>query len=231
MIPGAETAAPAPMSPVLSWSGGKDSSLALWRMRALGWPVRALLTTITEGYDRISMHGVRELLLERQAAASGLPLVRVRIPKECHNRTYEERMGAAVQRLIREGVDAFAFGDLFLEDIRRYREEHLAGSGARALFPLFGADTRALAERFIDLGFQAILVTVDPRRLDPSFAGRPFDRRLLSDLPEDVDPCGENGEFHTFVWDGPVFQRPIPVRTGDHVLRDGFAFCDLEPVD
>lgn len=220
---------PAPRAAVLAWSGGKDSSLALLEAHRLGWPVRALLTTITTDYGRVSMHGVRETLVDRQALSLGIPLVKVGIPPGCPNDLYEERMGQAVRRLIEEGADAFLFGDLFLEDIRRYREEQLRPTAARALFPLWGKDTSHLARFFIDQGFRARLSTVDPRRLSPSFAGRAFDQALLDDLPPDVDPCGENGEFHTFTLDGPVFREPVPIRLGRAVRRDGFVFQDLLP--
>jgi uncharacterized protein (TIGR00290 family) len=210
------------MKVVLSWSGGKDSALALQALRAEGIEPDALLTTVTERFERVSMHGVRRELLAAQASAAGIGLVEVRIPPDCPNEVYEARMGEALA-----GFDAVAFGDLFLEDVRAYREERLAASGRRALFPLWGRDTAALARRFVADGFRATLVCVDPRRLDPSFAGRELDEDLLAELPADVDPCGENGEFHTFVHAGPVFEAPVPVETGERVERDGFCFCDL----
>ena len=216
----------------LSWSGGKDSALALWVMREeLGIEPAALLTTFTEDFGRVSMHGVREELVRAQAAAARLPLVEVGIPAACPNEVYERRMAAALSSPPLEGVKTMAFADLYLEDIRAYREERLTGAGREALFPLWGRDTAALARRFVEAGFEAILVCVDPRQLDPSFAGRSFDRSLLEDLPANVDPCGEDGEFHTFVHAGPIFAAPIEVELGERVERDGFVFCDLLAVD
>jgi uncharacterized protein (TIGR00290 family) len=213
----------------LSWSGGKDSALALWTLRRERCEPQALITTVTETYDRISMHGVRRELLARQADALATPLVEVAIPPTCSNDVYEQRMGQAFAGMRLSGVDAVAFGDLFLEDVRAYREERLAAAGCRALFPLWGRDTTELANEFVDNGFEAILVCVDSRVLDSSFAGRAYDKRLLTDLPPSVDPCGENGEFHTFVHTGPVFSQPIACTRGDVVEREGFVFCDLVP--
>jgi len=215
---------------VLSWSGGKDSALALWAMREeLGVEPAALLTTFTEDHDRVSMHAVRRPLLEAQAAAVGVPLARVGIPAVCSNEVYEERMAAALEAPPLAEIEEFAFADLFLEDIRAYREERLAAIGRRATFPIWGRETGALARRFVDAGFAATLVCVDPRQLGPSFAGRAFDADLLRDLPPGVDPCGENGEFHTFVTAGPIFSAPVPVAHGETVERDGFVFHDLLP--
>lgn len=211
----------------LSWSGGKDSALALFAGRELGLPVTCLITTVTASYGRISMHGVRESLLDAQARSLGLPLVKVYIPAKCSNEVYEKKMGEAVGRLLREGTDAFAFGDIFLEDVRAYREDRLKHTGARVLFPLWGKATDALAASFIRLGFRATLVTVDPRQMDASFAGRVFDEALLEELPSSVDPCGERGEFHTFVHEGPIFTSPINIAHGEVVERDGFVFQDL----
>jgi uncharacterized protein (TIGR00290 family) len=212
----------------LSWSGGKDSALALHELRERsGTPPRALITTVTVDYGRISMHGVRRELLGRQARAAGLPLVEVEIPADCSNDVYEQRMGQALAEAPLADARTIAFGDLFLADIRAYREERLSRVGKRASFPLWGQDTGTLAREFIAAGFEAVLVCVDPRRLDPSFAGRRFDAELLTDLPPNVDPCGENGEFHTFVHAGPIFDAPIPCRIGETVERDGFVFCDL----
>jgi uncharacterized protein (TIGR00290 family) len=214
---------------VLSWSGGKDSALALAELRRAGThEVMGLLTTVTREYDRISMHGVRRALLEEQARATGLPLTVVEISAGAPNGEYEARMAEALERFRGEGVRTIAFGDLFLEEIRRYREERLESVGMRAIFPLWGRDTAALAREFVERGFRAVLACVDSQQLDGAFAGREFDARLLADLPPSVDPCGENGEFHTFVHAGPVLSRPIPVRTGEVVRRDGrFDFCDL----
>jgi uncharacterized protein (TIGR00290 family) len=215
----------------LSWSGGKDSALALWVMREeLGVEPTALLTTFTEDYDRVSMHAVRRELLAAQAAAVGVPLVEVDIPAACVNEVYEERMSAALASAPLAEVEEFAFADLFLADIRAYREERLGSIGRRATFPLWDHDTTALAERFVAAGFEATLVCVDPRHLDPSFAGRAFDLELLRDLPASADPCGENGEFHTFVTGGPIFSAPVVVEHGETVERDGFVFHDLLPV-
>ena len=212
------------------WSGGKDSAMALHAIQAEGKNrVVALLTTITEKYDRISMHGVRRVLLERQAASIGLPLQPVLIPPQCVNVIYEERMKQALTENFERGVRRVAFGDIFLEDLRIYRERNLALAGMDAVFPIWKRDTRELAQDFIRLGFRAITVCVDPRVLDPSFAGRELDQSFFADLPSGVDPCGENGEFHTFVFDGPVFQQPINIRVGEKVVRDGFCFCDLLP--
>jgi uncharacterized protein (TIGR00290 family) len=213
----------------LSWSGGKDSALALRAMRDAGSEPVALLTTVTEDYDRISMHAVRGELLRAQAAATGVALVEVGIPAACSNEVYEARMEVALTSPPLDGVEEMAFADLFLADIRAYREERLGRIGRRASFPIWGRDTTELAGEFIDAGFEAILVSVDPSQLDASFVGRPFDRALLDDLPAGVDPCGENGEFHTFVHAGPVFSTPIEVERGEAVMRDGFAFQDLLP--
>jgi uncharacterized protein (TIGR00290 family) len=214
----------------LSWSGGKDSALALWTLRRQQLQPEALITTVTEGYERISMHGVRRGLLARQAEALGITLVEVVIPPDCVNDVYEERMAEAFATAPLSGVEQIAFGDLFLEDVRAYREERLAAGGKRGLFPLWGRDTTALAEEFLDAGFEATLVCVDPRALDPAFAGRVYDEQLLAELPPGVDPCGENGEFHTFVHAGPIFAQSIDCATGATVERDGFVFCDLIPV-
>ena len=213
----------------LSWSGGKDSALTLWALRRQGVEPEALITTVTDAYDRISMHGVRRELLARQAAAVGIPLVEVRIPPGCVNDVYEARMAQAFASAPLSGVEAVAFGDLFLEDVRAYREARLAANDMRGLFPLWARDTGALAREFIAAEFQAIIVSLDPRALDASFAGRPYDEQLLGELPPSVDPCGENGEFHTFVHAGPIFAEPIPCETGEVVQRDGFVFCDLKP--
>lgn len=223
---------PAKTPVVMAWSGGKDSALALWTLR--GQPhleVRALLTTVTEGYERISMHGVRTELLERQAAALGLPAVRVMIPPDCSNELYEERMAAALAQPLIAAVERYAFGDLFLEDVRAYRQERLAAVGKRCLFPLWGRDTRELAETFIAAGFGGTLSCIDRSKLADSFAGRLFDASLLAELPAGVDPCGERGEFHSFVFAGPIFRSPIPVETGETVVRDGFAFCELRAAE
>ena len=213
---------------VLCWSGGKDSALALHALRTEhGREPVALLTTVTEEYDRVSMHGVRGELVRAQAAAARIPLVEVSIPPRCPNEVYEQRMAQALASVALSGADEVAFGDLFLEDIRAYREERLASAGKRALFPVWGRDTAQLARDFVDAGFEALVVCVDPRQLDPWFTGRGFDSSFLAELPAEVDPCGENGEFHTFVHAGPIFGDPIPCRAGEVVERDGFVFCDV----
>ena len=214
----------------LSWSGGKDSALALHALRAAPGPdPGALITTVTHDYGRISMHGVRRELLAAQARAAGLPLIEIEIPAGCTNDVYEERMRQALAEAPLRQAHTIAFGDLFLSDIRAYREQQLRQVGKQARFPVWGRDTALLAEEFIEAGFEAFLVCVDPAQLDPSFAGRAFDRELLADLPPEVDPCGENGEFHTFVHTGPIFSQPIPCRRGEIVVRDGFVFCDVLP--
>jgi uncharacterized protein (TIGR00290 family) len=216
----------------LSWSGGKDSALALHELRERSGPSPgALVTTVTAGYGRISTHGVRRELLCRQAQTAGLPLVEVEIPAACSNDVYEQRMGQALAEAPLAEAQTIAFGDLFLADIRAYREERLSRVGKQTIFPLWGRDTNALACEFIAAGFEALLVCVDPRRLDPSFAGRRFDAELLADLPPDVDPCGENGEFHTFVYAGPVFSAPIACQVGATVEQDGCVFCDVLMAD
>jgi uncharacterized protein (TIGR00290 family) len=213
---------------LLAWSSGKDSAFSLHVLRQQGdVEVVGLLTTINEAYDRVAMHAVRRELLEAQAAAAGLPLVSVTIPDRCVNEEYEAAMARAMAGARAQGVTAVAFGDLFLADIRRYREERLRTTGIRPLFPLWGRPTRALAEEMLAAGLRARLTCVDPRALPGSFAGREFDRAFLDDLPAGVDPCGENGEFHTFAWDGPMFAHPVPVRAGQVVSRDGFVFADL----
>ena len=214
---------------LVAWSSGKDSAFALHALRAQGVAVAGLLTTVNEAFERVAMHAVRLELLRAQAEAVGLPLVEVRIPSPCPNEAYEAAMGAAMAEARARGTTAVAFGDLFLEDVRRYREERLAGTGLRPLFPLWGRPTRALAEEMIALGQKAVLTCVDPRTLPGAFAGRAFDSNLLAELPAGVDACGENGEFHSFAWDGPAFRRPVPVRVGEIVARDGFVFADLLP--
>jgi uncharacterized protein (TIGR00290 family) len=218
-------------TPVLfCWSGGKDSALALYSLRQNpACEVTGLLTTLTEGFDRISMHGVRRELLHRQAESIGLPVEEVWIPPTCPNTTYEARMAEAMRRSRENGVRHIAFGDIFLEDLRTYRENKLVRAGMHALFPIWKVDMRELVARFLRDGFRAITVCVDPRKLDASFAGRELDAGFFRDLPPEVDPCGENGEFHTFVFAGPVFRQPIAVQTGEVVERHSFVFCDLSP--
>ena len=213
------------------WSGGKDSAMALHALQSTQeHRAGSLLTTITEEYDRISMHGVRRALLERQAESLGLPLHKVLIPPQCVNATYEARMKEALGEYLAHGVRQVVFGDIFLEDLRVYREKNLAQLGMTAMFPIWKRDTRDLARDFLRLGFRAITVCVDPRVLDPSFAGRVLDESFFAALPPGIDPCGENGEFHTFVFEGPIFHAPIHFLVGERVTRDGFCFCDLLPV-
>jgi len=212
------------------WSGGKDSAMALHTLlQQNNVRIAALLTTVTEGYDRISMHGVRRELLELQAQSIGLPLHEVHIPPQCVNPTYEARMEQALRVHFDQGIRKVAFGDIFLEDLRVYRENNLARIGMTALFPIWKRDTRELIRHFHASKFRAIAVCIDPKIMNPSFAGRELDDSFFRDLPPQADPCGENGEFHTFVFDGPIFHSPIPVRTGEVVNRDGFVFCDLIP--
>jgi len=214
------------------WSGGKDSAMALHALLQRNeLRITALLTTVTEGYDRISMHGVRRELLERQAQSIGLPLHEVFIPPQCVNPIYESRMEEALRMHYDKGVRTVAFGDIFLEDLRAYREKNLARMGMTALFPIWKRDTRALIRAFHSANFRAIAVCVDSKVLNRSFAGRELDQAFFRDLPPHADPCGENGEFHTFVFDGPIFHGPIPVRTGEIVQRDSFVFCDLLPLE
>jgi uncharacterized protein (TIGR00290 family) len=189
--------------------------------------IACLLTTLSEPFRRVSMHGVREELLDRQAESLRLPLEKVRIPYPCPNAVYEEKMRDVLSSWKARGVTHVIFGDLFLEDIRRYREKNLSKLDLTPAFPVWGRDTASLAQQMLNVGFRAVLTCVDPRRLDGKFAGRQFDSSLLKDLPPTVDPCGENGEFHTFVYDGPIFREPINVETGESVLRDGFQFVDV----
>jgi len=212
------------------WSGGKDSAMALHTLLQQNeFHIAALLTTVTEGYERISMHGVRRELLKRQAQSLGLPLHEVRIPPQWVNPIYESRMEEALRIYLEKGVRKVAFGDIFLEDLRAYREKNLARIGMSALFPIWKRDTRELIRSFHANRFRAVAVCIDSKLLDPSFAGRELDDSFFRDLPPHADPCGENGEFHTFVFDGPIFKSPIPVCTGEIVNRDGFIFCDVLP--
>jgi len=216
------------MRTLLSWSTGKDSAWTLHTLRRRpDVTVVGLVTTINEAFDRVAMHGVRRELLEAQAEAAGLPLHVLPIPSPCPNEVYERIMGAFVARQAAEGVEAMAFGDLFLEDIRRYRESRLAGTGIVPQFPLWGLDTARLARDMIAGGIEAYVTCVNPSKLPAHFAGRRFDLDLLAELPAGVDPCAENGEFHTFACAGPMFNAPIAADVGEIVTRDGFVFCDL----
>jgi uncharacterized protein (TIGR00290 family) len=215
---------------LMSWSGGKDSCLALYEVQqSHEYQVGALLTTITEDYGRISMHGVRCELLEQQVAAFGLSLHRVLISKDATNQEYETKFIAACDSYIDKGIDSIIFGDLFLEDIRRYRDELLARHNLRGIYPVWLRNTTELINKFIELGFKAIVTCVDAKVLGPEFAGQLVDNDFVSSLPPFVDPCGENGEFHTFVFDGPNFKQPVRFSQGEIVQREGFWFCDLLP--
>ena len=215
---------------LVSWSSGKDAAWALHVLRQRGdVEIVGLLTVVSRGNDRVSMHAVREVLLEAQAERVGVPLWKVPIPDPCSAEAYAAAMERAVGEARAAGVTQFAFGDLFLDDVRARREQKLAPTGLTPIFPLWGTPTGPLAQQMIADGLRARLVSVDPRRLDRSFAGRELDAALLRDLPTDVDPCGENGEFHTFVTDGPMFARPVPVVPGAVTERDGFIYADLMP--
>ena len=213
---------------LVSWSSGKDSA---WMVHVLRQrpdiELAGVLTTVNETYQRVAMHAVRVELLQAQADALGLPLWQVPIPSPCPNEVYERAMAAAVARAVGEGITHMAFGDLFLEDIRRYREEKLAGTGLTPIFPLFGVDTAALAQEMVAGGLRARLTCVNPKVLDAKFAGRDFDTSLLDELPASVDPCGERGEFHSFAYAGPMFSKPIAIKSGEVVERDGFVFADV----
>ena len=217
-----------PSKALLCWSSGKDSAWTLHALRRRqDVEVVGLLTTINTEYERVAMHAVRVALLEAQAEAAGLPLWQVPIPSPCSNQEYESAMGDAVRKALAAGITMMAFGDLFLEDVRRYRETQLAGTGLTPIFPIWGLPTDTLARDMVAAGLRARLTCVDPKQLPASFAGRDFDAALLADLPVGVDPCGERGEFHTLAYDGPMFRHPVPIRTGEIVTRDGFVFADL----
>jgi uncharacterized protein (TIGR00290 family) len=214
---------------LLSWSSGKDCAWALHLLRQQpDIEIVGLLTTVNAEFDRVAMHGTRRAILEAQAAASGLPLWDIPLPWPCSNEVYEQRMAEACQRAIDDSIQAIAFGDLFLRDVRTYREQQLASTGIEPLFPLWDIPTHELARAMIAGGLRAKLVCVDPRQLDPSFAGREFDIDLLRDLPSTVDPCGERGEFHSCVYDGPMFSHPIELEAGEIVNRDGFVYADFK---
>lgn len=216
---------------LLSWSSGKDSAWALHVLRQeANIRVAAILTTFNCAADRVAMHAVRRCLVQAQAERVGLPLWEVELPWPCSNLEYQKLMGSACERAVREEITAIAFGDLFLEDVRQYREQQLQGTGLKPLFPLWHLPTAELARAMIAGGVRAKITCVDPAKLDKSFAGREFDTALLADLPDSADPCGENGEFHSFVYNAPVFSRPIPIATGEVLERDGFVFADVIPV-
>lgn len=216
---------------LFSWSGGKDSAMALHEVLADGeYQVVALLTTVTEGYDRVSMHGVRRILLEQQAESLGLPLEKVLIPKRTTNHEYETRMERTLMKYKTSGVTAVVFGDIFLEDLRRYREKNLDGLEMKGIFPLWKKDTRELMQSFIALGFKAVTVCVDTQILDGRFVGRDIDPQFMDDFPKTADVCGENGEYHSFAYDGPIFRHKVAFALGATVLReDRFYYCDLIP--
>jgi uncharacterized protein (TIGR00290 family) len=215
---------------LLSWSSGKDSAWSLHLLRQNpDFRVEALLTTFNRSADRVAMHAVRRELAEAQAARTGLPLWAVDLPWPCSNAVYEELMQGVWARATTSGITAMAFGDLFLEDIRAYREQQLKSTGLTPVFPVWQIPTHQLARELIDAGVKAKITCVDPAKLNPAFAGRDYDLEFLRDLPSSVDPCGENGEFHTFVYDAPVFSHAIPIRAGEIVTRDGFVFADVLP--
>ncbi len=213
---------------LLSWSSGKDSAWALHVLQQRGeYEIAGLITTINSAFDRVAMHGTRRELVEMQAEAAGLPLIKALLPWPCSNLDYESAMKKVCEDALEQGISAVAFGDLFLADIRAYREAQLKGTGIEPLFPLWHMPTHALARQMISAGLRAKLVCVDPRQLDSGFVGREFDLQLLHELPRQADPCGENGEFHTFVYAGPMFKQQLPVMTGEKIERDGFCYCDV----
>jgi uncharacterized protein (TIGR00290 family) len=215
---------------LFGWSGGKDSTMALYEIKKnKEYEVVSLLTTITEDYDRISMHGVRRALLERQAKSIGLPLHKVLIPKDCSNEIYAAKMTEALERFKQKGVETMAFGDIFLEDVRQYRLDNLAKLDMKAVFPIWGRDSTELVHAFIALGFKSIVSCIDTKVLDEKFLGRQIDEDFINELPPGIDPSGENGEFHSFAYDGPIFRKRINYKLGEAVLRDSFCFCDLIP--
>jgi uncharacterized protein (TIGR00290 family) len=216
---------------LLSWSSGKDSAWSLHVLRQCReYEIAGLLTTFNQAADRVAMHAVRRTLVEQQAAATGIPLWPVQLPWPCTNEQYESIMSQVCAKAVAEGIEGIAFGDLFLQDIRGYREQQLAATGLKPLFPVWGIPTESLAREMVDSGLKAVLTCIDTKKLDAAFAGREFDRRLLSDLPPGIDPCGENGEFHSFVYAGPMFGSEISVVPGVNVFRDQFVFTDLLPV-
>jgi uncharacterized protein (TIGR00290 family) len=217
---------------LVTWSGGKDSVMALYELqKSRSYQIAVLLTTITEDYDRVSMHGVQRSLLEQQADSLGYPLEQVLISKDSSNEEYEAKMKKILEKYLKAGIHPAVFGDIFLEDIRKYREENLSNIGMKAVFPIWKRNTTELARTFVDLGFKAVVTCVDSKLLGKAFVGRVFDERFLSELPPGVDPCGENGEFHSFVYGGPVFRENLSLKLGDIVLRDNrFYYCDLIPL-
>jgi uncharacterized protein (TIGR00290 family) len=217
---------------IFSWSGGKDSALALYELqKTKSYEIVSLLTTITRDYDRISMHGVRTILLEMQAESLGLPLEKVFITKDTTNEQYERKMWDVMAKYPAAGISSVVFGDIFLEDLRKYREDNLSKIGMKGIFPIWERNTAELAHAFIDSMFKAVITCIDSNLLDKKFIGKTFDEHFLSKLPSTIDPCGENGEFHSFVYDGPIFRQKISHTTGKVVLRENrFYFCDLLPL-
>jgi len=217
----------------MSWSGGKDSSLALYEiLQNDKYEIVSLLTTVAEGYERISHHGVRRELLKQQAESIGIPLHELRLPQlNCTNEVYEAIMGKAMLEYIEQGVNAVVFGDIFLEDLREYRENKLALAGMNAIFPIWKRDTVKLVNEFINIGFKGKICCVVAKSLPKEFCGRDIDEEFLNDLPDNVDPCGENGEYHSFVYDGPIFNNPVKIETGETILRDVRYFTDLLPIN
>jgi len=212
------------------WSGGKDSAMALYEIQKNNeYQVVSLLTTITEDYDRISLHGVRRLLVEQQARSLAIPLHKVFVPKSCSNEEYAAKMSQTLIQFKQEGVENVAFGDIFLEDVRKYREDNLAQLNMKGVFPIWERDTAELVQSFVALGFRAVVSCIDTKVLDERFLGRQLDKDFIAELPPDIDPSGENGEFHSFVYDGPIFKKKIGYKRGESVLRDSFYFCDLIP--
>ena len=221
-----------PQRVLFAWSGGKDSAMALYELQKTGnYEISALLTTVTKDYDRISMHGVRRILLEQQAVSLGYPLEQVFISKSASNEEYEAKMQEILEKYLKAAVSAVVFGDIFLEEVRKYREDNLSKIGVKAVFPIWKRNTTELAHSFVDSGFKAVITCIDSKVLDKGFVGKLFDEQFLSELPSNVDPCGENGEFHSFVYDGPTFRERLLYKLGDVILRDNrFYFCDLIPL-
>lgn len=217
---------------ILSWSGGRDSTLALYEIQKTdNYEILVLLTTVTEGYDRISMHGVQRILLDQQADSLGFPLEKVFISKNASIEEYETKIREVLEKYLKAGVSSVVFGDIFLEDVRKYREDNLSKIGMKGIFPIWKRDTHELAHTFIDLGFKAVITCVDSNVLDKKYVGRIFNKQFLKELPSNIDPCGENGEFHSFVYDGPIFREKILCTKGKIVLRENrFYYCDLIPI-
>jgi uncharacterized protein (TIGR00290 family) len=215
---------------LFGWSGGKDSAMALYEiLKNKKYQVASLLTTVTEDYERISMHGVRRTMLEKQAKSLNIPLYKVLIPKDCSNEIYAAKMTEALEKFKQDGIKEVAFGDIFLEDVRKYREENLAKAGMKGIFPIWGRDSAELVSSFIALGFKAVVTCLDSKVLDKGFLGRKIDKDFIAELPPNIDPSGENGEFHTFVYDGPIFKQKIGFKRGESVLRESYYFIDLIP--